>query len=182
MTQPELPPSNGPAPVANDRASVANDRASVASSVATYERLPLLGALLKFNVKLIANGLLDLVLVPASFLAVVLGMAMGGHEPGRYFRELMLFGRRTERWISLFGGHGEAGRRNSIDALLGTYEKEVAAIFERRGWSAPTEAALRNADLGGRRPGAGVQASASEEPTGGADPAAARPPTTPAGQ
>ena len=134
------------APVANaaDVGSVA-----VVEDIETvrYQRLPLLGALLKFKVKLIANGMLDLLLVPASLLAVGLGMAMGGSDPGRYFRELMLFGRRTERWINLFGGHGNAGRRG-IDALLGSYEDEVAAIFERRGWSAPTEAALRNASLG----------------------------------
>ncbi len=134
MTEHELPPSNQPAPDA--------------SSVANYERLPLLGALLKFNVKLIANGMLDLVLLPAAFFAVTLGIAMGGSEPGRYFRELMAFGRRTEGWINLFGGHGDAERRSNIDVLLGAYEKEVAAVFERRGWSAPTEAALRKASLG----------------------------------
>lgn len=111
-----------------------------------YDRLPLLGAWVKFNVKLVLDGVLDgvldLLLLPASFIAVALGLLRGGDAPDRYFRAMLLFGRRTERFINLFGNH----RRGSVDDVLGDYERQVADEFERRGWSGKAEAALRRTD------------------------------------
>ena len=107
-----------------------------------YDRLPLLGAWVKFNVKLMLDGVLDLLLLPASFIAVALGLLRGGDAPDRYFRALLLFGRRTERFVNLFGNH----RPGSVDDVLGDYERQVADEFERRGWSDKAEAALRRTD------------------------------------
>ncbi len=110
--------------------------------VPRYDRLPLLGAWVKFNLKLLLDSLLDLVLLPASFVAVALGLLRGGDAPDRYFRGLLLYGRRAERYIDLFG----TGRRGSVDDVLGDYERQVADEFARRGWSSKAEAVLRTAD------------------------------------
>lgn len=111
--------------------------------VPRYARLPLLGAWAKFSVKLFLDSLLDVVLMPAAFAAVALGILRGGDEPDRYFRALMRFGRRAEHFVNLFG-NPKAG---SVDDVLGDAEQHVATAFERRGWSRKAEAVLRIPDL-----------------------------------
>lgn len=107
-----------------------------------YARLPLLGAWAKFSVKLFLDSLLDVLLMPAAFAAVALGILRGGDEPDRYFRALMRFGRRAEHYVNLFGNR----KAGSVDDVLGDYEQQVASVFEQRGWSRKAEAVLRMPD------------------------------------
>jgi len=60
-----------------------------------------------FQGKLVLDGARDALLIPASLVAGVLDLLLGRtHEPGAFDRVLS-FGRRTERFINLFGRRGE---------------------------------------------------------------------------
>ena len=72
-------------------------------------RLRLVGNVIVFQFKLMADGLRDLLLSPLSFVAALLGLIAGGNEPEQYFRRLLRFGQRTERWINLFGDQHRSG-------------------------------------------------------------------------
>ena len=66
-------------------------------------RLNLIWSVLVFQVKLVVDGLRDFILVPISLIAALLGLLAGGSKPARYYNLVLAFGRRTERWINLFG-------------------------------------------------------------------------------
>ena len=83
------------------------------------ERARLFREALVFQVKLMADGLRDLVLVPVSLFAALVGLLRGGDQADREFRQVLDLGRRTERWINLFGNHEPAGGEGqSLDQLL----------------------------------------------------------------
>ena len=94
-----------------------------------------------FQVKLIVDGLRDLLLVPASAVAALLSLLSGsGGQPGPYFYRLVGFGKRTEQWIDLFAAHQnapegivEAGRDSSIDDLVHRVEAFVVDEYQRGG-------------------------------------------------
>lgn len=95
------------------------------------------------QLKLIVDGLRDLLLVPASLIAAIVSLATGQDgKPGPQFYRLVAFGKRTERWIDLF-----AAARNSpdgtpppdnadgpsIDALVGRMEAFVVDEYKKGG-------------------------------------------------
>ena len=53
--------------------------------------------------KLVIDGLRDFILVPVSIVAGVVSLLKTGTEPGTEFYDLLRAGRRSERWINLFG-------------------------------------------------------------------------------
>jgi len=55
------------------------------------------------QLKLIVDGLHDLVLVPISLVAGVVSLAKSGRGGGTEFYDLLRLGRKSERWINLFG-------------------------------------------------------------------------------
>ncbi|MBT6209548.1 MAG: hypothetical protein HOI35_05965 [Woeseia sp.] len=55
------------------------------------------------QLKLIVDGLRDLVLVPISLVAGVVSLAKSGRGGGTEFYDLLRLGRKSERWINLFG-------------------------------------------------------------------------------
>jgi hypothetical protein len=58
------------------------------------------------QVKLLADGLRDLVLVPASLVAAVLSLlSTQDGKPGPQFYRLLRLGKRSERWIDLFAAY-----------------------------------------------------------------------------
>jgi hypothetical protein len=65
-----------------------------------------------FQVKLMADGIRDLLLVPLSIGAAIVGLLKTGPKAGPEFYDVLRFGRRTEHWINLFGAaeqlHGPA--------------------------------------------------------------------------
>jgi len=88
-----------------------------------------------FQLKLIADGTRDLILVPVSLVATAIGVIRGGDQPEREFNQVLDLGRQTERWINLFGNHDpieEAGQAGSIDMLL-TRAEEVVREQAREG-------------------------------------------------
>ena len=87
-------------------------------------RLQLVVDMVVFQFKLAADGLRDLVLIPVSIAAAVLGLVAGGDKPDQYFRQVLHFGHRTERWINLFGSRH---RSSGADALVRPLEESVLA-------------------------------------------------------
>ncbi len=103
-------------------------------------------AILQF--KLLVDGLRDAALIPLSLAATVIGLVRGGPDADREYRRVIKLGRRSERWINLFG-HQPPLRRNhpggSLDGLLDRVEAVVMEQY-RKGQS-ETEArdAIRKA-------------------------------------
>jgi hypothetical protein len=79
-----------------------------------------------FQLKLMADGLRDLVLVPVSMIAALAGLIRGGDQPDREFKQVIDVGRKTEHWIDLFGNHAQdADAGQSLDQLLDRAERVV---------------------------------------------------------
>ncbi|MGA0266291.1 MAG: hypothetical protein ACO3KY_10430 [Lysobacterales bacterium] len=79
-----------------------------------------------FQLKLAADGFRDLILVPVSLIAALVGLMRGGGYPEKEFRDVIELGRRTERWINLFGTHEpETGKEPTLDQLLERAETVV---------------------------------------------------------
>ena len=101
-----------------------------------------------FQLKLLADGARDLVLLPISLLATLVGLLRGGDEPGREFHRVIELGRRTEQWINLFGQHEpitEAGKAGSIDLLLTRAEEVVREQAKKGGISDAASKAIGRA-------------------------------------
>ena len=84
-------------------------------------RWELLRTSLLFQVKLLADGFRDFLLVPVSLVATLVGMLRSGEDPEREFEQVIEVGRKTERWINLFGTHepfDEAGDAGNLDQLV----------------------------------------------------------------
>jgi hypothetical protein len=56
-----------------------------------------------FQLKLLADGFRDLLLVPVSIAAAIIALLGKGPKPGPEFYDLLRAGRRSEHWINLFG-------------------------------------------------------------------------------
>jgi hypothetical protein len=83
-----------------------------------------------FQAKLLADGLRDILLVPVSIAATLLGLVAGGDTPDRWFREVLRLGRRSERFINLFGHHRLGP---TADRLAAPLRQSLEAEFSREG-------------------------------------------------
>jgi hypothetical protein len=107
--------------------------------------------MLVFQFKLIVNGLLDLVLLPASLVVGLISLIGPGPKSGSEFYEFMRIGRRGERWINLFGAverrHAPAPQDQKItakdlDALVSRVESFVLDEYRNREITAQTKQRL----------------------------------------
>jgi hypothetical protein len=83
---------------------------------------------LLFQLKLLADGLRDFLLVPVSIGATIVGLLRSSVNPEREFEQVLEFGRQTERWINLFGTHEpfeRAGEAGNLDQLVTKAERLV---------------------------------------------------------
>ena len=67
------------------------------------DRWTLIRDILVLQLKLLVDGLRDLILVPISRVIGVISLLKAGNASGSEFYELLRAGRRTEQWINLFG-------------------------------------------------------------------------------
>ncbi len=67
------------------------------------DRWTLIRDILVLQLKLVFDGLRDLILVPISLFVGTLSLLKGGDAKGSEFYQLLRMGRRSERWINLFG-------------------------------------------------------------------------------
>ena len=106
------------------------------------DRRTLIRDIAALQVKLIVDGLRDFILVPVSLVAGLVSLFKSGDETGKEFYDLLQLGRRSERWINLFGAADripEAAERRvpfpdeDIDALVGRFETFVVDEYRRGG-------------------------------------------------
>ncbi len=95
------------------------------------------------QIKLLADGFRDAVLIPVSLIAALIGLLRGGDKPDREFRRVIKLGRRSERWINLFGHQRPLGKphpADSLDNVLGRVESAIVKQY-RKGQTATKDRA-----------------------------------------
>lgn len=100
------------------------------------------------QLKLIADGFRDALLIPISLAAAVIGVIRGGNDCDAEFRRVIKLGRRSERWINLFGQQRPLGIGNpvgSMDKILDQVESIVMEQRRKGGSTAETRDAVRKA-------------------------------------
>ena len=101
-----------------------------------------------FQLKLMADGFRDLLLLPISLIAAIIGLLRGGDEPEREFNQVIEVGRDSEQWINLFGNHDVPDNSNaaaSIDALFTKVEETLKQQYLAAGTSKRAQAEIDEA-------------------------------------
>ena len=86
------------------------------------------------QLKLLADGLRDALLIPLALVAALLGLLRGGPDCDRELRRVVKLGRRSERWINLFGHQKPLGRSHptsSMDSIIEQVESTVLDQYRR---------------------------------------------------
>jgi len=108
------------------------------------------------QLKLLADGIRDAILIPLSLLASLIGLVEGGENCDEKFRRVIKLGRRSERWINLFGDQPPLGVTHpagSMDTILNQVESVVLDQYRKGRSAAETRAAVREAMKdGGSKP------------------------------
>ncbi len=118
------------------------------SEIDTSKRGVLIRNTVVFELKLMADGFRDLVLLPVSLIATIIGLLRGGDEPDREFNQVIEVGRESEQWINLFGNHTLPANSNaiaSIDALFTKVEETLKQQYKTAGTSKKAQAEIDEA-------------------------------------
>jgi hypothetical protein len=118
------------------------------SDTDTSKRSELIRNTVVFQLKLVADGFRDLVLLPVSLIATVIGLLRGGDEPEREFNQVIDVGRQSEQWINLFGNHDlldDANPAASIDVLFTKVEETLKQHYKTAGTSKSAQAEIDEA-------------------------------------
>jgi hypothetical protein len=107
-------------------------------------RLRLLRDVVVFQVKLGAEALLDITLIPVSLAAAGVDLLLGNWRQPRWFHAVLRFGERCERRIDLWGVKADGRAADlEIDAVMRTIETLVrqpgtgpTKVHELRRWAA----------------------------------------------
>ena len=97
-------------------------------------RIELIRETVVLQVKLLVDGLRDAILIPISLVAALVGLLRGGPDCNREFRRVIKLGRRSERWINLFGHQRPLSSKpvtGSMDSILDQVENTVMAQYKR---------------------------------------------------
>lgn len=111
-------------------------------------RTALIRKAVTFQLKLMADGLRDLVLMPVALIATAVGLLRGGEEPEREFQQVLALGRQSELWINLFGNHElEAGNNTmaSMDDLFTQLEAVLKKQYKTDGTSQSAQSEIEEA-------------------------------------
>lgn len=120
-----------------------NDKAPPSSP-----RIALIRDATVLQVKLLADGLRDAALIPFSLIGAGIGLIRGGEDADREFRQIIKLGRRTERWINLFGHHRPLARKHpagSLDSLIERVENVVRDQYRKGSTTSEAKAAIEKA-------------------------------------
>ncbi len=107
-----------------------------------------------FQIKLLFDGFRDLLLLPISLITGIVSLVKGGREPSSEFYDLLRIGRRSERWINLFGAashlHGPPSDEDrfpveDVDAMVSRVESYVVDEYRRGGVTAQAKERLDKA-------------------------------------
>ncbi len=119
--------------------------ANTDTAAQTPDRWMLIRDVAVLQVKLVFDGLRDLVLVPVSILMAVISLVKGGDRPGPQFYDLMRLGKESEHWINLFGAAEHARKSGTapghfagrdIDAMVSRVEAFVVDEYKKGGVTA----------------------------------------------
>jgi hypothetical protein len=113
-------------------------------------RLTLIRQTAVLQIKLLVDGVRDAILIPLSLVATLIGLLRGGPECDREYRRVIKLGRRSERWINLFGHERPLGghpARGSMDSIL---EQVESAVLEQYRRSASSRERAEREDKGGK--------------------------------
>jgi hypothetical protein len=131
-----------------------------------HSRMQLIWDVIVFQFKLMLDGLRDVVLIPVSITAAILGLIIGGSKPGQYFEQVLKLGRRTEFWLNLFGHRRHSG---TSDDIFKPIQDKVFDRAERNPWLNKAGSSLnRSLDKVGERiqpPQKNVQSPPEDPPT-----------------
>ena len=116
------------------------------------ERWTLIRDIGVLQVKLVVDGLRDIILVPASLIAGIISLATSTDgKPGTQFYRLLAWGKESEHWINLFGAvknspesiqqSASFGDRD-IDDIVGRLETLVVDEVNRGGVTSQAKARL----------------------------------------
>lgn len=97
-------------------------------------RIQLIREAAVLQLKLVADGFRDALLIPISLIAALIGVLRGGEDCDREYRDVIKLGRRSERWINLFGHHHPIGFGNpagSMDRVLEQVETIVVEQYKK---------------------------------------------------
>jgi hypothetical protein len=119
---------------------------------ANVERWTMLRDLGVLQVKLVVDGLRDIVLVPLSLVAGVVSIASSKDgRPGPQFYRLLAWGKQSEVWINLFGAVKNSPEEidpaqpfgdKDIDDIVGRLESFVVDEVKRGGVTTQAKARL----------------------------------------
>ena len=119
------------------------------SSAARWSLLRDLGVL---QVKLLIDGLRDIILVPASLVAGIISIVSSvDGKPGPQFYQLLVWGKESEIWINLFGAVRNSPEEveqpspfgnQDIDDIVGRLESFVVDEVKRGGVTAQAKERL----------------------------------------
>ena len=107
-----------------------------------------------FQIKLLFDGFRDLLLLPISLITGIVSLVKGGRKPSSEFYDLLRVGRRSERWINLFGAashlHGPATEEDifpveDVDEMVSRVEAYVVDEYRRGGVTAQAKERLDKA-------------------------------------
>ncbi len=120
----------------------------------TPDRWTLIRDVAVFQVKLVFDGMRDVLLLPISLIAGLVSLVQGGARSSSEFYDLLKIGRRSERWINLFGAaehyHGPPGEEDKfvvedIDVMVSRVESFVVDEYRKGGVTAQAKERLDNA-------------------------------------
>ncbi len=119
-------------------------------TAADSARKGLLRQVVIFQLKLFVDGLRDLMLVPVSLVAAALDLFSGADISSGNFASVMNLGRRSERYIDLFGERENISPEEmspraaepGLDELLGMLEVRVKDRYRKDGAAASAQEAL----------------------------------------
>jgi len=94
------------------------------------DRWTLIRDILVLQMKLVVDGLRDFILVPISLVVGIVSLVKARDGGGREFYELLRAGRRSERWINLFGAAERVYGPSSADDNFPTDIDEIVNRVE----------------------------------------------------
>jgi hypothetical protein len=120
------------------------------------------------QLKLVADGFRDAMLIPISIVAAFIGLLRGGQDCDREFRRVIELGRRSERWINLFGHQPPLGTEHpagSMDIILSQVEAIVLEQYKKGKSASETRSAVRKAMRdGAEEPGDQPDGQSGDQP------------------
>lgn len=109
-------------------------------------RLRLLRNATVLQLKLVADGFRDALLIPVSLVAALVGLVRGGADCDAEFRRVIQLGRRSERWINLFGHEHPldvSHPAGNMDRVLAQVEAIVVEQYKKGKSAADARDAVR---------------------------------------